>query len=97
MKGLMKKSINRPGTARWVINKTLKESFSEVALCGLSSLGQSNLFMLLPHPCYLCIHSFRSPDKRGLIVNKAERLTELGHLRRTKPSHVLRFDKPEAS
>lgn len=43
-----------------------------MALCGLSSLGQSNLFMLPAHPRYLSIYSFRSPHKRGLIVNKAK-------------------------
>ena len=45
MKGLMKKSINRPGTARWVINKTLKESF------------QKWLYAVCPHwvkAIYLC-------------------------------------------
>ena len=45
MKGLMKKSINRPGMARWVINKTLKESF------------QKWLYAVCPHwvkAIYLC-------------------------------------------
>lgn len=49
MKGLMKKSINSQGTAYWVINKILKRVLSNVAIYGLSSLGQSNLFLPLPH------------------------------------------------
>lgn len=45
MRGLMKKSINRPGIAYWVINKTLKESF------------QMWLYVVCPHwvkAIYLC-------------------------------------------
>lgn len=72
MKGLMKRSINGQGISYWVINKTLKECFQI-----WSSLGQSNLFMLLPHPFYLPVHCFRPPDKRGLIVNKVNGLTGL--------------------
>lgn len=56
-------------------------------------MGQSNLLMLPPHPCYLSVCSFRSPDKRGLIVNKGKVWQSCGRLQWTKPFGWLRFDK----
>lgn len=51
-----------------VINKTLKAPFIW-APCGQSALC---LFILRPHPRYRA-----APDKRQLVVNKAQGLTEL--------------------
>lgn len=58
-----------------VINKTPKDPFKRGFMW--SVLIGSKQSMPLPHPCYLSVHSFRSPDERGLIVNKAKGLTEL--------------------
>lgn len=73
----MKKSINRPGIAYWVINKTLKVSFQMWLYVVCPHWVKAIYLCFLPHPCYLSIHSFSASDKRGLIVNKAKGLTEL--------------------
>lgn len=72
MKGLMKESMNRLGVADWVINKTLKESFQMWLYVVCPHWVKADLFMLLPHPCYLCVHSLTVglQIKEGLLGTK---------------------------
>lgn len=87
MKGLMKKSINRLGIAYRVINKTLKESFQMWLYVFCPHWVKANLFTLLPHPCYLSIHSLTVglQIKEGSMWTKQRLWQSFGHLQQTEP------------